>query len=116
MIVLKIVTFCVSYVFKVGTNIAVSIAIPPLHRRKYMKPQLLSPHLAQKLVRMGNTTMLLSVFGLITSIIVSYPLEHMLPLPTLVIGHIATLVFATAVKLGYIARCTGLNELGADQL
>lgn len=81
-----------------------------------MKPQFISPQLARKLVRVGNISMVVSVLGLMASIVISYPLEQILPLPVLVIGHIATLVFATAIKLGYIVRCTGLNELGVGRL
>ena len=64
----------------------------------------------------GNRLMLLSLSIIISSILISYPLAQSFSIPVQITAHISTIVFAGILKVGYVLRCVGLNELGQEVL
>ncbi|GDY27585.1 hypothetical protein [Agarivorans sp. Toyoura001] len=64
----------------------------------------------------GNWLMLLSLSIIISSIVISYPLAQSFSIPMQITAHISTIVFAGILKVGYVLRCVGLNELGQEVL
>ncbi|MFT4906789.1 MAG: hypothetical protein ACI978_000864 [Oleispira sp.] len=67
----------------------------------------------QWLLIAGNWLMLLGLTGTVLSIEVSYVFADHFSLMTQVAAHIATLLFATSIKFGYIMRCIALKGFGA---
>ncbi|MBW8183196.1 hypothetical protein [Shewanella nanhaiensis] len=64
----------------------------------------------------GNGAMFIAMLGIITCIIIGYTHDEYFSLWTQVASHIALILFATVVKIGYVMRCIGLHGLGATQL
>ena len=64
----------------------------------------------------GNSTMLIAVTGLILCILVGYSYADNFSLAAQVASHIGLIIFATAVKIGYVMRCIGLDGMGHLQL
>ncbi|MPW29543.1 hypothetical protein F9L16_11085 [Agarivorans sp. B2Z047] len=62
----------------------------------------------------GNWLMLVSLLVIISSIIISYPLAQAFSIPMQITAHISTIVFAGVLKVGYVLRCVGFNELGQE--
>ncbi|WP_163132693.1 hypothetical protein [Agarivorans sp. Alg241-V36] len=62
----------------------------------------------------GNWLMLVSLVVIISSIIISYPLAQAFSMPMQITAHISTIVFAGVLKVGYVLRCVGFNELGHE--
>ncbi|WP_406608748.1 hypothetical protein [Agarivorans sp. JK6] len=62
----------------------------------------------------GNWLMLVSLLVIISSIIISYPLAQAFSIPMQIAAHISTIVFAGVLKVGYVLRCVGFNELGQE--
>lgn len=67
-----------------------------------------------KLLRYANLGFLLSLFGVIVTLVISYSaaIENNLPLGEQLASHIGTLLFAASFKLFYIARLAALKSLG----
>jgi hypothetical protein len=60
----------------------------------------------------ANSTLGLSVLGLMVTILLAYPLAGALALSVQIAAHIGTLVFAVAIKVAYVARLVFLSRLG----
>ena len=61
--------------------------------------------------RAGDIVLVLSFVGMVASVLMAYGLEHHFSIITLVIFHIAIMVMAAFIKLGYVMRLTACNEL-----
>lgn len=66
----------------------------------------------EKLLRYANGALLVSVLAVAATVVLAYPLADSLSLPAQVGAHIATLVFATTLKLSYVTRLVSLRSLG----
>lgn len=64
----------------------------------------------------GNSTMLVAMIGLLLCILVGYSYADSFSLWAQVGSHIGLILFATAVKIGYVMRCIGLDGMGHLQL
>ena len=60
----------------------------------------------------ANSTLGLSVLGLMVTILLAYPLAGALALSVQTAAHIGTLVFAVGIKVAYVARLVFLSRLG----
>lgn len=60
----------------------------------------------------ANSTLGLSVLGLLITILLAYPLAGLLAMPVQIAAHIGTLVFAVGIKVAYVARLVFLSRLG----
>ncbi|MBI47147.1 MAG: hypothetical protein CMG91_06760 [Marinobacter sp.] len=60
----------------------------------------------------ANSTLGLSVLGLMVTILLAYPLAGALALSVQIAAHIGTLVFAVGIKVAYVARLVFLSRLG----
>ncbi|MCL1057565.1 hypothetical protein L2729_06075 [Shewanella gelidimarina] len=64
----------------------------------------------------GNGTMFIAVIGLLLCILVGYSYADSFSLWAQVASHIGLILFATAIKIGYVMRCVGLDGMGHMQL
>ena len=53
-----------------------------------------------------------SVIAVVVTVLMAYPLAELLPMPAQIGAHIATLLFATTLKLSYVTRLVSLYHLG----
>lgn len=60
----------------------------------------------------SNAAILVSVLGLLLTILLAYPLASALALPAQIAAHMGTLLFAVGVKVAYVARLAFLSKLG----
>lgn len=60
----------------------------------------------------ANRSIVLSVVGLLVTILLAYPLADSLAMPIQIAAHIGTLLFAVGVKISYVARLVFLSRLG----
>lgn len=67
-----------------------------------------------KLLRYANASLLISLLGMVATIAFSFSavVESSVPLGLQLAGHIGTILFATLLKLSYIARLAALKNLG----
>ncbi|QLE84306.1 hypothetical protein FLM48_03895 [Shewanella sp. Scap07] len=70
----------------------------------------------QRVQSAGNITMAIAVIGMLLSILVGYTFATHFSLVAQVASHIALILFATFIKIGYVVRCIGLDGLGYKQL
>lgn len=66
----------------------------------------------QKCLVIGNYLMLLSFFIVITSILITFIIDEHFTISAQVSAHIATIVFAGLLKIGYVLRCIALHGFG----
>ncbi len=66
----------------------------------------------QKCLIAGNYTMLLSFIVVSLCITVTFALDHHFSISVQIFAHIATIVFAGALKIGYVLRCIALHGFG----
>jgi uncharacterized membrane protein YqjE len=66
----------------------------------------------QKCLILGNTMMLFSFIVIALSITVTFIFDSYFAIPTQVFAHISTIIFAGALKLGYVLRCVALHGFG----
>ncbi len=57
----------------------------------------------------GNVLMLISVIAIAFSILVSYVMPEYFSLSTQVFGHLAMMIFAAGLKIGYVMHLLGEN-------
>lgn len=69
----------------------------------------------QRLLVAGNWGMMLGVILTLLSVVASYGLSQYLSMAAQIVAHISTLLFATLVKFGYIARCIALNGFNKER-
>ena len=60
----------------------------------------------------ANSTLGLSVLGLMVTILLAYPMAGALALSVQIAAHIGTLIFAVGIKVAYVARLVFLSRLG----
>lgn len=60
----------------------------------------------------ANGALGLSMFGLLATVLLAYPLADTLHLSVQIAAHIGTLVFAVGIKVAYVARLVFLSRLG----
>ena len=65
----------------------------------------------QRLLVISHWSMILGLVFMVASVMVGYVFEEYFSLPTQVVAHISTLLFATLIKLGYVARLVAIHEL-----
>lgn len=70
------------------------------------------PRFLERLLKYANSVLLLSVIAVVVTVLMAYPLAELLPMPAQIGAHIATLLFATTLKLSYVTRLVSLYHLG----
>jgi nitrate reductase gamma subunit len=71
-----------------------------------------SDHQYSQLLLLSTVVMTLSICVVIASIMIGYLYPQYFTMETQISAHIATLLFATAAKIGYIMRCVARAGLG----
>jgi len=66
----------------------------------------------QKCLIIGNWLMLVSIFVVTLSICVNFAFEARFEISSQIVAHIATIIFAAILKIGYVVRCIGLHGFG----
>tara|TARA_R110000744_G_C19086245_1_gene531874 strand:+ start:259 stop:531 length:273 start_codon:yes stop_codon:yes gene_type:complete len=66
----------------------------------------------QKCLILGNCMMLISFIIISLSITVSFVFDQYFAISAQILAHIATIIFAGALKLGYVLRCVALHGFG----
>lgn len=66
----------------------------------------------QKCLVIGNYLMLLSLFIVASSIFITFAFDEHFTISAQVSAHIATIVFAGLLKIGYVLRCVALHGFG----
>ncbi|MGB1197542.1 MAG: hypothetical protein ACPG46_00760 [Thalassotalea sp.] len=66
----------------------------------------------QKCLLVGNYLMLLSFFIILTAISITFIFDENFTIATQISAHIATIVFAALLKIGYVLRCVALHGFG----
>lgn len=66
----------------------------------------------QQLIQWGNSLMVISFLITLSAVVMNFGFERDFPLTLQIAGHIATIIFATVFKIGYIVRCIGAHGLG----
>ncbi len=66
----------------------------------------------QKCLVIGNYLMLLSLSIVITSVFITFGYDEYFTISAQVSAHIATIVFAGLLKIGYVLRCVALHGFG----
>lgn len=70
----------------------------------------------KRILRLGNSMMLISAVATLTTIMIAYILFSHFSIGTQVTAHIVMLLAVTGIKIGYILRCIGRQGLGAKIL
>lgn len=70
------------------------------------------PRFLERLLKYANSALLVSVLAVVVTVLMAYPLADLLPMPAQIGAHIATLLFATTLKLSYVTRLVSLYHLG----
>jgi len=66
----------------------------------------------QKCLVLGNYMMLLSFIIIASCIAITFVLDDYAAMSLQIFAHIATIIFAAALKLGYVLRCIALHGFG----
>jgi uncharacterized membrane protein YqjE len=66
----------------------------------------------QKCLILGNSMMLISFIIISLSITITFVFDDYFVMSVQIIAHIATIIFAGALKLGYVLRCVALHGFG----
>jgi hypothetical protein len=66
----------------------------------------------ERYLNITNGSLLVSIAGLVLTVVFAYPLADRLPMALQILAHIGTLLFAVGVKVTYIARLVFLSRLG----
>jgi len=66
----------------------------------------------QKCLLIGNYLMLVSFIIVLSSILVTFTYDAHFNISTQVAAHIATIIFAGLLKIGYVLRCVALHGFG----
>ena len=66
----------------------------------------------ENLLRLANGVLCASLLAVMATVILAYPLADSLSMPFQIGAHIATLIFATTLKLSYVTRLVSLRSLG----
>jgi len=66
----------------------------------------------QKCLLLGNFMMLVSFIIISLSITVTFVFDNHFAMWVQILAHIATIIFAGALKIGYVLRCVALHGFG----
>ena len=66
----------------------------------------------EKCLRWGNYLMLVAFIVVTSSIAITFMFDQHFGIAAQVAAHIATIVFAGLLKIGYVLRCVALHSLG----
>jgi hypothetical protein len=66
----------------------------------------------QKCLIIGNYLMILSIFVVTSSVLINFIFDESFVIPVQIAAHIATIIFAALLKIGYVLRCIGLHGFG----
>ncbi len=66
----------------------------------------------QKCLVIGNYLMLMSFFIVATSLFITFAYDENFTISAQVLAHIATIIFAGLLKIGYVLRCVALHGFG----
>lgn len=66
----------------------------------------------ENLLRFANVALAVSLAAALITVVLAYPLADSLSMPAQIGAHIATLIFATTLKLSYVTRLVSLRSLG----
>ncbi len=66
----------------------------------------------QKCLVIGNYLMLMSFLIVATSLFITFAYDENLTISAQVLAHIATIIFAGLLKIGYVLRCVALHGFG----
>lgn len=72
--------------------------------------------LYKQVLGLGNRVMLVSLIVVFTTIVICYTHYEYFSMLAQVIGHISMILAVTAIKIGYLMRCVGLQQLDASRL
>ncbi len=66
----------------------------------------------QKCLVIGNYLMLISFLVVLSSIFITFGYDESFTISSQIAAHIATIVFAGLLKIGYVLRCIALHGFG----
>jgi len=66
----------------------------------------------QKCLILGNYLMLTSFFVVLSSVFITFGFDELFAISIQISAHIATIVFAGLLKIGYVLRCVALHGFG----
>lgn len=62
----------------------------------------------------ANKMLCISVFGVLITLLISYPYAGYFSIPVQIFAHISTIVLAAIVKVSYVLRCVAQHGLGQE--
>jgi hypothetical protein len=66
----------------------------------------------QKCLILGNYLMIFSFLVVTSSIFITFAFDELFAMSVQISAHIATIVFAGLLKIGYVLRCVALHGFG----
>ena len=66
----------------------------------------------QKCLIVGNYLMIFSLFVVTSSIMINFAFDEFFAISVQISAHIATIIFAALLKIGYVLRCIALHGFG----
>ncbi len=66
----------------------------------------------QKCLVIGNYLMVISFLVVVGSICITFGYDESFSISSQIVAHIATIVFAGLLKIGYVLRCVALHGFG----
>ena len=66
----------------------------------------------QKCLILGNYLIIFSFFVVTSSIFVNFAFDELFVISIQIAAHIATIIFAALLKIGYVLRCIALHGFG----
>ncbi|NQZ89429.1 MAG: hypothetical protein HRT54_17780 [Colwellia sp.] len=66
----------------------------------------------QKCLIVGNYLMIFSLFVVTSSIMINFAVDELFAIAVQISAHIATIIFAALLKIGYVLRCIALHGFG----
>ena len=73
-----------------------------------------SNSLYYRLLSHANKVLCISVFGVLITLLISYPYAGYFSIPVPIFAHISTIVLAAIVKVSYVLRCVAQHGLGQE--
>ncbi|MCW8346388.1 hypothetical protein MD535_10285 [Vibrio sp. ZSDZ65] len=68
----------------------------------------------QTVLFISNVTLGTTLFLMLLSIVIAYPMAHHFSLTTQVFAHISTILIAAVLKVSYVGRCLAQYNLGLE--
>mgnify|MGYP007022651541 CR=1 FL=1 len=66
----------------------------------------------QKCLILGNYLMIISTIVVTSSVFITFAFDEQFSISVQIFAHIATIVFAGLLKIGYVLRCVALHGFG----